>query len=62
MNVQEYFDSLSNNQVLELAEECNNDLLKASRDNPESEWHEACFATMVLTAQEMNKRGLKRGQ
>ena len=62
MNVQEYFDSLSDNQVLELAEECNSDLLKASSDNPESEWHEACFAAMVLTAQEMNKRGLKREQ
>lgn len=36
------------------------DLAKACEEEPNSEWHSACFAASVLLAQEMNKRGLTK--
>ncbi len=37
----------------------NADLALVSKNDPNSEWHEECFAATVLLAQEANKRGVK---
>lgn len=34
------------------------DLKTASQDEPNSEWHEACFAGAIVYSTELQKRGL----
>ena len=35
------------------------DLAQAAADQPNTEWHEACFAGAMVYAGEMQRRGLK---
>lgn len=50
--------SFSDEELHAQAMDCRNDLQKAAEEQPESEWHEACFAAMLIYAKEMNRRGL----
>lgn len=59
MDIEKFMDSLSDEQLIAHAKECESDLKEVSTHNPNSEWHEACFAGMMRFAQELNKRGLK---
>jgi len=38
--------------------EAQDDLAVAARDEPESEWHQACFAGVMVYAAELAERGL----
>jgi hypothetical protein len=55
----EHLDSLSNDALREAAITASDDLAKAAADQPNSEWHEACFAGVLIYAAEMQQRGLK---
>lgn len=46
-------------QLIDLFNEAKLDLAKAAEDEPESEWHQACFAAVIMVSQEASKRGLK---
>lgn len=41
--------------------EAKRDLEQAARDEPESEWHQGCFAAVILLSREMAARRLKLG-
>lgn len=59
MEVQEYLSAKTDDELqLELAT-ASRDLEVAAESEPNSEWHEACFAGCLLLAQEMSKRGIK---
>jgi hypothetical protein len=45
-------------ELREALEEAKRDLQNAARDEPESEWHEACFAGVLVLAAELQSRGL----
>lgn len=46
-------------QLQDFAKEACMDLEKVASNSPNSEWHDACFAAVILAYQEMNRRGLK---
>lgn len=56
--IQRYLDSLSDDEVKLKAATAFKDIEEASIEQPNSEWHEACFAGAMVYAKEMNKRGL----
>lgn len=58
MVAQEYLDGLTNEQLLYQLEQSKIDLAEAAGEEPNSEWHQACFAGMYLLAQEAGKRGI----
>ena len=55
----DYFNSMSDEQVLQIARMVDTDLTDAAENQCGSEWHQECFAAAFITAQEMNKRGIK---
>jgi hypothetical protein len=50
--------SLSNDELRAAFDEAKLDLTNASETEPNSEWHQACFAAVYVFAAEMSKRGL----
>lgn len=50
--------ALTNDQLKDALNTAYGDLAEAVREQPESEWHEACFAATVLLCQEIERRGL----
>jgi len=56
----EYIASLDNDTLLNRGESAFKDLAEASEVEPNSEWHESCFAASLLFAEEINRRGLQR--
>lgn len=58
-DVEVVMSSFTDDELRTQAIDCRNDLKKAAEYQPESEWHETCFAAMLIYAQEMNRRGLK---
>ena len=61
MNTQEIVDHLSelSDGALRMAfAEAESDLAKAAAEQPNSEWHEACFAGLLMYGGEMAKRGI----
>lgn len=57
--IAEHLDDLSDDALREATITARDDLAKASADEPNSKWHEACFAGALVYAQEMQRRGLK---
>lgn len=58
MDAREQIATLTDEELRTAINEASDDLKKASKDEPESEWHEACFAAVILFSQEMSRRGL----
>lgn len=54
-----WLKSLKDEQLKEFSEQVYADLEKASIEENNSEWHESCFAVMVVVAQEATRRGIK---
>lgn len=59
MNIDEYMNDMSDDELIKATKEAYNDLTIAAKDEPNSEWHQSCFAATILFADEMAKRGLK---
>jgi hypothetical protein len=57
--IDEYLAGLSNEQLMAAFKQAEADLAAVAADEPNSEWHQACFAGVLIYAQEMNKRGLR---
>ena len=55
-----YFKDMADSVLLDFAEAVYLELIEVADTQPESEEHEECFAALLITAQEMVKRGLKR--
>ncbi len=55
-----HLDSLSNEQLLEAFETAQADLAQAAEKEPNSEWHESCFAALFIYCTEIGRRGLRR--
>jgi len=53
------YSVLSDDELQSAFDEAKQDLAKATDSEPNSEWHQACFAATYLYAVEMSKRGLK---
>lgn len=50
---------LSDEQLIAATREAQDDLAKAAREQPNSDWHSECFAGLVIYAGEMQSRGMK---
>lgn len=50
---------LSDDQLLVAFNEAREDLAKAAHDEPNSEWHQCCFAATVIYAQELLDREIR---
>jgi len=59
MTEQRDIADLSDAELIEAANTARDDLAKAAADEPEGEWHQACFAGVLVYAGELQKRGLK---
>lgn len=55
----DHLASLTDAKLREATITARDDLAKAATDEPNSEWHEACFAGALVYAGEMQRRGLK---
>lgn len=56
--IEEHMANISDEQLRINIRESKQDLSDAAADCPESEWHQSCFAALVLYAQEAAKRGI----
>jgi hypothetical protein len=56
----QYLRSRSDDEIQRLWDVAKRDLTAASRTTPNSEWHEACFAGVIVIGQEAVRRGLCR--
>lgn len=52
------FSPVPDDDLIAAFDEAKLELAKASEAEPNSDWHQACFAAAYLMAIEMNKRGL----
>lgn len=52
------FEGWSDDEVRAWLRQAATDLGLAAEQQPESEWHEACFAATVALSQEAGRRGL----
>lgn len=55
------FEHLTNLEVINFLNQAKDDLDDATRDQPESEWHQSCFAAVLVMSQEALRRGLRFG-
>jgi HEPN domain-containing protein len=53
------FAAMSDDELRAFFDEAKADLTAAARDEPESEWHQSCFAAVMLAAMEAQARGIK---
>lgn len=58
MDIEKYFKSKSDSEILSDLEQAKVDLAAAAKDDYESPWHEACFAGVVMLCNEASKRGI----
>jgi len=54
------FSDMSDDEVLYWFEEACSDLAEVAAKEPNTEWHECCFAATIVLADEMSKRNLNR--
>ncbi len=59
MELQEHLDSFDDQGLLQALETAREDLEIAARDQNESEWHQSCFAAVMVYANECVKRKLR---
>lgn len=59
-DIDNYAASLSDTELLQRAEQAHADIEEAARKEPNSEWHQSCFAGLYIYCSEMGRRGLKR--
>jgi len=59
MDTTEYMNNLTDAELRQQTLECVGDLAKAAEEYPNTEWHEACFAALVLFSGEWDKRQIK---
>ncbi len=57
--IDEYLADMTDEQLKSALTEAKDDLMKASRQHLNSEWHQSCFAATLLFSDEMNKRGIR---
>jgi hypothetical protein len=57
--VQEYMESLTDDELKAAFKAAEADLAEASTQEPNSEWHQSCFAGLVLYGAELTKRGIR---
>ena len=57
--VESYLLSLSDDELNDAIEQAKADLEKAAHDEPNSEWHESCFAGFVMLGMEKTRRNPK---
>ena len=58
MNYQHWLARLPDADLKAAFQEAVDDCQKAGTEQPNSEWHEACFAACVVFSQEVSRRGL----
>lgn len=58
MDIEAYLKGKTDAELLADIEEAKADLAAASKDQHESEWHEACFAGLIVLGNEASKRGI----
>lgn len=58
MDIQKHLKALSDDELIAATEQAHKDLKKAADEQPESEWHQACFAGLITYAGEVQRRGL----
>jgi len=56
----EIINQMTDAELQNWLEMCEADLKAAAEDAPNSEWHEACFCSLTLLAQEKARRAVKR--
>ena len=56
MSPQDYMDAMNDAKLVDGFHIAVDDLQKASVEKPNSEWHEACFAAVIVFCNEINKR------
>lgn len=52
------FSKYSDDQIREMLEIATQDLGAAAEDQPNSDWHSACFSAVFLLSEEVTRRGL----
>lgn len=57
----QYLQSLTNEELVESFETAKTDLEEVSDEDRNSEWHEACFAAVIVYGNEVVRRGIKKG-
>ncbi len=58
---QEHLAGLSDSELVAAMEQAYADCDKAGKEEKDSEWHQACFAGLMLYVFEINKRGIVVG-
>lgn len=58
LSIDEYLADLSDDELITQARTAHDDLAEAARTQRNSEWHETCFAGVMVFAGELTKRGL----
>lgn len=59
--IDEKLAAMTDEQVVAAFSEAREDLASAAATQPNSEWHEACFAGLLTFAGELSKRGIRAG-
>lgn len=57
--IDDYMKLLSDTDLIRLTKTAHADLKKAAKEQPNSEWHEACFAGLYCFSCEMGRRRLR---
>lgn len=55
---QEYLADMSDSDLVAALDVAKTDLTQAAATQPESEWHQSCFAGVLMFCMEMQKRGI----
>lgn len=58
-DISAFITSFSDEELINAANTCVDDLKDVSESDPQSEWHGECFAALLYYTQELNKRGIK---
>lgn len=59
MDIENYLSELTDEQLIAAVKMAETDLANAASENPNSEWHQSCFAGLIIYAGEIRKHGLK---
>ena len=54
-----FLRGMNDDELTEWLERAEADLAKVAEEAPDSEWHERCFAAVVILVEEMSARGLR---
>ena len=57
-DISELVAEMTDDELLCAASTARDDLAAAARDEPESEWHQGCFAAVMIYGIAMQERGL----